>query len=126
MTAIWTFKTANFTVRVTAEPENETLDLSWDETGEVREGLESGRFVAFCAKAVVEYRGAELAAGYLGACIYESESDFRDHVGLAMRSRADGRNYGSYFADMVKTVISEAREAMAEVPRLRTVSKGGR
>lgn len=115
---IWQFKTKNFTVRVTAETENE-LDISWDETGEVREKLDSGEYVAFCAKASVAFRGAEIGTDYLGNCIYSDVKEFRDHVGLAIKSREDGRNYGSYFPDMVKAAISEARDALSDMPSIR-------
>jgi hypothetical protein len=105
---IWKFKTKNFTVLVTAEEEFD-LDLSWDDSGEVAEQLDNGQLCAFCAKAAVVFHGAEIGAGYLGDCIYRSPSDFRDHVGLAMKSREDGRNYGSYFPSIVREAIREAR-----------------
>ena len=53
-----TFRTKNFTVRVTAEEEYD-VDLSWDDDGSTREGLENGTLIAFCAKAAVYYRGRE-------------------------------------------------------------------
>lgn len=99
---IWTFRTKRFRVEMTAEDELD-LDLSWDKTGEVAKGLEDGTYCVFCAKCVVYLDGCEIAADYLGQCIYESPDDFRDHVG------ARGA-YGSYFRDMVETAVSEARD----------------
>lgn len=108
---IWSFRTANFLVLVTAETEYD-VDLSWDDTGGVCQKLDSGDLEVFCAKCAVYLNGCEIASDYLGNCIYESAHDFRDHVGINEKSRADGANYGSYFSDMVRAAISEAREHM--------------
>ena len=112
------FKTKNFTVRVTAEEEND-LDLSFDDTGEIREGLESGKFVAFCAKAAVYFRGNEIATDYLGNCIYESPESFMDHRECGKQNREYARqgkdgSCGSYFAGMIRTAIAEARKEIAK------------
>ena len=109
---IWEFKTARFRVAFEIEPEYD-LDLSFDDTGEVREGLEDGRFVAFVAKVAVYLDGREVGADYLGGCIYENPEAFRDHIG----SKAKG--YGSYFADMVREAIRDARRTLTNAPTLR-------
>lgn len=119
---IWKFRTANFVVKVVAIDENEP-DLSFDETGETQAKVASGEWTVFCAKASVSFRGEEIASDYLGNCIYADLNDFRDHVGLASKSRADGCNYGSYFADMVANVIKEARDHYANVPKLRATAR---
>ncbi len=116
------FKTPNFTVRVTAEEDN-YLDLSFDDDGSVREGLENGKFIAFCAKAAVYYKGTELATDYLGGCIYRSLDEFMDHRECGKQNKvyaAKGETgrCGSYFADMVKQVCDEARK---ELKRLQQV-----
>jgi hypothetical protein len=109
------FKTTHFTVRVTAEPEYD-LDLSWDDDGSILEGLQSGRFIAFCAKAeVIHDELGEIATDYLGGCIYESFADFMDHKECGKQNKewsAEGKQgrCGSYFADMIKEVCSEARK----------------
>lgn len=113
---VWQFKTKNFLIAFDAEEEFD-LDLSFDDTGEVREKIEDGEYVAFCAVLRVYYRGSEIASEYLGQCIHESADDFRDHIGIAEKSRKDGRNYGSYFSDMVREAIREARKHLAEAPR---------
>lgn len=115
---IWEFKTARFSVSFEAGPEYD-LDLSWDETGEIREGLESGRYVAFMAKVAVYLDGLEIAQDYLGGCIYENAEQFRDHLGIRPASRKAGAIIGSYFSDMVRQAIKEAREFMASAPQLR-------
>lgn len=119
MQTMRTFKTKNFTVRAMIEPDYD-LDLSWDDSGETREKLDSGEFEAFQTKVAVYYRGAEIAADYLGGSIYSDPRDFfKEHIGLAAKSRVDGCNYGAYFPDMVRTAISEARKALSDVPRIR-------
>lgn len=116
------FHTPNFTVRVTAE-EDKYIDLSFDDDGSVREGLENGKFIAFCAKAAVYYKGIELATDYLGGCIYRSLDEFMDHRECGKQNKvyaAKGETgrCGSYFADMVKQVCDEARK---ELKRLQQV-----
>ena len=116
-TLIRKFKTHDFSVIVEALPDD-YLDLSWDETGEVREQLESGELEAFCVRArVVHKRLGELAVDYLGGCIYASPAEFEDHRRCAAQTRklhAEGSSAvcGSYFADMVRTVCTEARAAL--------------
>jgi hypothetical protein len=120
---IWKFETARFTVVMTAEPEHD-LDLSWDDTGEVAKGIESGKFDVFCAKCAVLLDGREIAADYLGQCIYETPETFRDHIGIGCRlCRKDGKNYGSYFSDMVRQSVSLARNYLRDnpAPALRAV-----
>jgi hypothetical protein len=88
------FKTKNFHIVVDALEEWD-LDLSWDEDGSTREGLERGTLVAFCARARVFLRGKEIASDYLGGCIYKDFADFMDHKECAAQNRArikrDGR-----------------------------------
>ena len=110
------FKTRNFTVRVTAQ-EEDALDLSVDDDGSVREAIDRGELIAFCAKAAVYYRGNELATDYLGGCVYKSIADFMDHKECGKQNKlyaAKGETgrCGSYFTDMVKTVCREAREEL--------------
>lgn len=102
---IWTFRTRHFTVVVDCDYEDYP-DLSWDETGEVLEKLESGEWGNYTMRArVIGPNGEELSADYLGNSIYADPREFRDHVG------SQGK-YGSYFADMVHTVVTEARSAL--------------
>lgn len=115
---LWNFETKRFAVRVDWTYDYDT-DLSFDDTGEVRAGLESGKFVSFQVRATVSLDGHKISRDYLGGCIYESPAEFRDHIGLAAKARADGHNYGSYFADMVRTVVKDARKTLANLPALR-------
>ena len=98
---LWTFRTKNFTVKWTVSP-CDYLDLSWDDDGSTREGLENGRYIAFDSEIAVYFKGNKIAADYLGQSIYENVEDFRDHFGCAGKG-------GSYFSDMVREAISQAR-----------------
>ena len=103
MTEMYRFETANFTVVAMIEPDHD-LDLSWDETGEVADKLERGVYEAFETKVAVYHGDTEIGADYLGGSIYENPRDFfKEHIG------AKGK-YGSYFRDMVRSAIAEARK----------------
>jgi hypothetical protein len=126
---IWKFETENFTVRMDWEYDQDTVDLSWDETGETAEKLEDGEWAVytFIARVIENATGNEIGVDYLGASIHADPDDFRDHVGLAAKSRRDfgeGRSgYGSYFMDMIGRAIEEARETYAKPrPKLREVA----
>ncbi len=121
-TTIWQFETRNFRVVASISPDTD-VDISFDETSETRDKLESGEWTAFETAVRVYFRDAEVAADYLGGSIYAEPRDFfREHIGLAARSRADGRNYCCYFPGMVSQAISEARKALADMPQLRKVT----
>ncbi len=89
------FKTQNFHVVVDAVEEFD-LDLSWDENGQTREGLENGTLIAFCARARVFLRGKEIASDYLGGCIYKTLQDFADHKECGKQNRATLKREGRF------------------------------
>ncbi len=89
------FKTKNFHVVIDAVEEID-LDLSWDEDGSAREGLENGTLVAFCARARVFLRGKEIASDYLGGCIYKSLEDFADHRECGKQNRETIKREGRF------------------------------
>jgi len=89
------FKTKNFHVVVDAVEEID-LDLSWDEDGSTREGLENGTLIAFCARARVFLRGKEIASDYLGGCIYKSLEDFADHKECGKQNRETLKREGHF------------------------------
>jgi hypothetical protein len=115
---IWSFRTKRFKVALDATPECD-VDLSWDEDGEVREKINADVYSVVTFRVRVLLDGNEISADYLGNSIYENVRDFRDHIGLAAKSRKDGRRYGSYFIDMVHEAISEARDTLRKTPRVR-------
>ncbi len=114
------FQTAHFRVIIDAIDESDP-DLSFDETGEVLEKVDSGEYTVFCARArVIHDTLGELATEYLGNCIYSDIADFQDHrkCGAETRKlRAEGSNAicGSYFADMIGEVCREARKRIQEL-----------
>lgn len=116
---IRTFKTNRFSVVVDALYDDD-VDLSFDDTGELLEKLQSGEYTAFAVRARVLLDGSEVASDYLGGCIYADIAEFQDHRQCAAQTRklrADGSNavVGSYFAEMVHNVISEARRNIAKL-----------
>lgn len=109
---MWQFKTKNFTVqwRIQKEP----LDISMMDhalAAECREKVASGEWQSFSSEIRVIHTKTkmELGCAYLGGSIYEDPSDFRDHVGI------NERGYGSYFSQMVREAIAEARIRMTEI-----------
>lgn len=113
------FKTRNFRIIADALPEND-LDLSWDDTGEVRQGLESGKFIAFVARVRVLFHGQELGTAYLGNCIYESLDAFMDHRECGKQNaeyerKGESGRCGSYFHDMIREACHEARKELAKL-----------
>ena len=93
----WTFDTADYQI-VFDVTEDDDLDLSWDESGETRDGLASGKYVAFVARVRVIHKPTECELGCetLSSCIYNSVNHFR-HKSM-------------YFHDMVRTACLDARE----------------
>ncbi len=124
---LWRFTTDRFTIVCTAEEEYD-VDLSWDETGETLEKLNSGEYVVFCAKVAVYLNGREVAAAYLGQCIYADAADFatghRDTDPMnrncsIMRKARGNVIICHYFPDMVSMAVAEARKALTNMPTLR-------
>jgi hypothetical protein len=113
------FRTRQLTV--TAEwTYDDDVDTSFDETGETLRKLQSGDWVAMLVRVrVVHDVLGELAANYLGSCIYERPEKFMDHKECGAqnrrerdKARATGTKpamCGSYFADMISEACSEAR-----------------
>lgn len=89
------FKTENVHVIIDAVEESD-LDLSWDEDGKTREGLEDGSLIAFCARARVFLRGLEVSSDYLRGCIYKSLGEFQDHKECAAYTRKLFRTQGKF------------------------------
>lgn len=119
---IRTFHAGRFTVSVDAFADYD-VDLSFDDTGEVLRDLESGKLCAFSVCAKVSLDGNEIASDWLGGCIYRDPAEFEDHRQCAAQNRkftesGQSCRCGSYFADMVRNVCSEARK---EVKRMQSV-----
>ena len=121
---IRTFKTAHFTVRVDAV-EEDSPDLSFDETGETQTKVQSGEWRVFAVRVRVFHdRMGVIAEEWLGNCIYADIAEFQDHreCGAQTRKlRAEGSNAicGSYFADMITTACAAARETIRDAQSIK-------
>lgn len=107
MKKMWSFKTANFTVTWLIEDDDLYLDFMDKETAEeCREKVQSGEWQCFNSVIRVEHRQTRtvLAESFLGNSIYANPNDFRDHFGMIPKG------HGSYFSDMVREALAEARE----------------
>jgi hypothetical protein len=104
---MWQFKTRNFTVAWFIEKDvffvrgiAVPLAKKW------RKEIRSGKLKCFQSeiRVVCNTTGIILGEAYLGSSLYDNPAEFRDHFGMT----AGG--WGSYFADMVKEAIAQARE----------------
>ena len=112
---IRTIKAGRFTVTVRALEEFD-LDLSFDDDGSIARALGAGELEAFTVEASCSLDGRhELSSDYLGNCIYPTPRAFMDHMGLRAHNRRTGHNCGSYFSDMVRSVVRDARKAVADL-----------
>lgn len=116
------FKTPRFTVIVDAVEDDSSLDdlhSEPDAQDEIRDKLNSGEWVLFCARARVLFDGNEVASDYLGGCVYASFEEFADHRAVGAYNRklaAKGKagRCGSYFADMIARVCEDARNTIMD------------
>lgn len=104
---MWQFKTRNFTVLWLITPDvfsvrgiAAPLAAAW------RKEIRSGKMKCFQSevRVVCNTTGIILGEAYLGESLYHNPAEFRDHFGMT------AKGYGSYFADMVKEAIGQARE----------------
>lgn len=123
MDTLWIFNTSRFTITWEVEEEFGYIYDGDDADGSIQAALDDGEMVAFDSTIRVCMDGLEVGAAHLGGSVYRANEveSFRDHLGLAAKRRADGLNYGSYFSDMVREAIGEARKAVAAMPKLRTI-----
>ena len=77
-------------------PLPDTFDPTVTDIDTLRENVESGFWLYFCAKVTASYGGRVLAEEYLGCCVYESAEDFVNNSG--------------YYDDMRDTVVEQAQE----------------
>lgn len=125
---LWKFETARFKVTLDWEWE-QYPDISWDETDETRENLESGKWGCYSFRVRVTVDGRELSVDYLGNSIYEDVTKFvtahRDpnpmnrNCSIMRAARGGNVCICHYFPGMVSEAISAARKALCDVPRVR-------
>lgn len=111
---MWSFKTQHFTVIWEIEPD--ALDTRWMEpelAKECQQKIRSREWKCFMStvKVLDRVTKTELGAAYLGGSIYADPAEFRDHFGM------NAGNHGSYFSQMVREAIKEAR---ARLPLLQS------
>lgn len=118
------FNTPNF--RVTVDAINEDYpDLSWDKSGETTEQVINGDMLVFAVRAYVTHKNTGITLGecYLGNCVYSDIADFQDHPQCAaetrkLRAAGCDATCGSYFSDMVRESIANARGTLADLRRV--------
>ena len=127
-TEMFRFETANFVVRATMESDWD-VDISFDETSETRDKLDSGEWQAFGTVVTVELDGAILGTSSLWGSIYADPAEFFDahrapdpmHRNCSLMRAAKGDRVAicHYFPDMVREAIGEARKTLATLPKMR-------
>lgn len=129
---VWKFETKRF--RVTAAiREYETYEYDGeDENGETQRKIDSGEFVAFECRVMVEVDGYNIGSDYLGGCVYDANqikefwTAHRDanpmnrNCSIMRAARADNVVICHYFPDMVRIACGYAREFLAGMPKVRT------
>ena len=104
---MWQFKTRNLTVRWLTESSTlDTTGLDAETTTEWRKNIRTGKWKCFNSdiQVVCNHTGVLLGESSLGNSIYANPADFRDHFGIT------AKGYGSYFKQMVKEAVAQARE----------------
>lgn len=131
---VWVFETARFQVRLEIEPIHGYRYDGDDENNETQNALDSGAYVAFESRVIVELDGEEIGDDSLYGSVYERDNvatfwtDHRDsdpmnrNCSIMRQARGGNVCIGHYFPDMVRIAIKEAREHVAAIkdkPRLR-------
>jgi len=108
MKRMWKFNTAHFTVEWLIE--RDVLNTDYMDpclANECRVKVRSGEWKCFTSTIRVVHRATKrvLSESYLSNSIYAEPSEFRDHFGM------NGKGYGSYFSDMVREAVADARKS---------------
>jgi hypothetical protein len=104
---MWQFKTRNFTVRWLITPDVfDAQGLEPEQAAEWRKDIRAGRLKCFLSEiqVVCNATGIVLGEATLGNSLYDDPAKFRDHFGIT------AKGFGSYFLQMVKQAVKEARE----------------
>lgn len=112
MKKMWSFKTENFEVVWSIEPERfDPYGMEPRFAEEIKKDIASKKMTCFNSEVKVVYRntGQSLGEAYLGNSVYADPAEFRDHFGMT----AGG--YGSYFRQMVEEAIKMARDTFAQM-----------
>ncbi len=97
-----TFDKDQFTIEVSYAPESTQLELVFDPSEdyfeELQEKLTTGEWEHFVLKVAAYYDGVEMASEYLGSNVSADPVDYINDDNV------------DYIADMVETVVKEARD----------------
>lgn len=105
---MWEFETPTLLVVAEITPDDDA-DLSWADE-ETLEGLREGTLFVFGTRVRVFKCGVCLGEDSLWGSVYKRPSDFfKEHYG----ARSGG--WGSYFPDMVRSAVKEARAKLEEL-----------
>ena len=112
---IRSFETARFAVIVDATHDDDA-DMSYMEPDELSEFYAKGG-ESYLVRVRVMLDGNEIASDYLGGCDYYDIQDFQDHrecgrTNREFAARGERVRCGSYFSDMIRSAIAEARETL--------------
>ena len=127
-TTIREYRTRHFTTRLQWQYE-EYPDVSWADAPTLR-ALERGDLVNVCFRVVVYCDGREVGSDYLGNSVYRDPADFaREHLDpdpmhrncSLFKAKHPNTSICIYYPDMLRIAIAEARKALTNVPRLRSV-----
>ena len=127
-TEMFRFETANFVIRATIQTDYD-VDISYDETDETRDKLESGEWQSFGTIVTVSHKGIELGQDSLWGSIYADPREFftshRDsdplnrNCSIMRKAKGDNVSICHYFPDMIRGAIAQARNALATMPKVR-------
>lgn len=109
---MWTFKTKNFKVEWIIDPDElDTRHFDSDLAKACKQKVRSGEWKCFMSEIRVStrYKNIHLASEYLGQSIYAKPEEFRDHFGMNIKG------HGSYFSQMVRDAIHNARKEFSKV-----------
>jgi hypothetical protein len=129
MRTVWEFNTDRFSVSLQVEQDCGYQYDGDDEGGETQAALDSGEYVAFNSRVVVELDGVEIASDSLCGSVYADMEEFwtahRDpdpmnrNCSIMRASRGSNVAICHYFPDMVRIAIAEARTYLRSVPAMR-------
>jgi hypothetical protein len=112
---MWSFQTSRFLVIAEIAPEIDDPADSFDDCcQDAIDAIRAGDMAWFQVRVRVLHNGSELGSDYLGGCAYHDANEFfSEHIrgaAYAREQRAKGVLVGSYFPQMIREAISEARK----------------
>lgn len=99
------FKTAHFTIKICAVPDDEFDPSEFVCAEELKADLESGKIVAFCGAVLIYLRENLIGSDFISGCCYESYKAFLT---------------SGYVREMLSHASREARDYLENLPTLRS------